>query len=157
MTKSLGPIIDHFTDTACTLPLCQDTVNKASRMESTGRPGCIHASEQTAQELRALGKDRWLKSRDDHVTAKGFGELVTYWIEIPTSSPGSRLGSASSTAESRSHNTDEEFNLFQQDTLAAIDPSLGRKLQRLERRYLSEGSDMSSVQSEDDDDSVVYC
>ncbi|CAB9503571.1 Receptor-type guanylate cyclase gcy [Seminavis robusta] len=59
-----------------------DTVNTASRMESNGQPGRIHASKTTADELIASGKRSWLKAREDKVVAKGKGELQTYWIEL---------------------------------------------------------------------------
>jgi Adenylate and Guanylate cyclase catalytic domain len=136
-------------------------------MESTGQPGCIHVSEQTAHELRAQGKHRWLKQREGHVTAKGLGELTTYWIEIPsTSSAGTtRRGSVTSAAvvESSSHHPNEEFNLFQQDTMAAVDFGLGRKLQRLERRLSVAESDIDDAESFDtapslfSDNSSVHC
>jgi hypothetical protein len=61
-------------------------------MESTGRPGWIHASEQTAAELQAQGQHHWLHARADQVLAKGLGELSTYWIVMPK---GSRWGSLS--------------------------------------------------------------
>jgi Adenylate and Guanylate cyclase catalytic domain len=123
-------------------------------MESTGQPGCIHVSEQTAHELRAQGKHQWLKPRKGHVTAKGLGELTTYWIEIPssTSSAGTRRGSVTSAAVECSHHhhhPNEEFNLFQQDTMAAVDFGLGRKLQRLECRLSVAESDIDDAESFD--------
>ena len=48
-----------------------DTVNTASRMESTGVKGRIHASESTAKILMANGKRGWVVPRQDKVEAKG--------------------------------------------------------------------------------------
>ncbi|CAB9508033.1 Receptor-type guanylate cyclase gcy [Seminavis robusta] len=59
-----------------------DTVNTASRMESTGKKGCIHVSLETAEEVKESGKGAWLKERADKVTAKGKGEMVTYWLSL---------------------------------------------------------------------------
>lgn len=57
-----------------------DTVNTASRLESSGQSGRIHVSEDTAICLKRAGKANWLFPREDKVTAKGKGELVTYWL-----------------------------------------------------------------------------
>ena len=38
-----------------------------SRMESTGVPGRIHVSEETAKEVREAGKGDWLTPRQDKV------------------------------------------------------------------------------------------
>jgi hypothetical protein len=78
-------------------------------MESTGRPGWIHASEQTAAELQAQGQHHWLHAREDQVLAKGLGELSTYWIVMPK---GSRLGSVST-----EDTDDDERNLQSRDEL----------------------------------------
>jgi hypothetical protein len=87
-------------------------------MESTGRPGRIQASEQTALELQAKGKHRWLKARKDHVSAKGLGELSTYWIELPK---GSGRGSVS---------TDDNSNGGGNEMVVVADVSgVGRTLQ----------------------------
>ena len=61
-----------------------DTVNTASRMESTGQKGRIHISQSTANALKEAGKGHWLKQRKNMVEAKGKGCLVTYWTD-PTS------------------------------------------------------------------------
>jgi class 3 adenylate cyclase len=58
-----------------------DTVNTASRMESTGCPNKIQASRSTAELLIAAGKTSWVKPREALVEAKGKGKMQTYWIE----------------------------------------------------------------------------
>jgi class 3 adenylate cyclase len=58
-----------------------DTVNTASRMESTGIPNKIQVSTATADLLIAAGKGSWVKPRDELIEAKGKGKLQTYWVE----------------------------------------------------------------------------
>lgn len=55
-----------------------DTVNTASRMESSGLPNKIHVSSITAEKLRKSGYQ--LKQRG-YVQVKGKGEMETFWLE----------------------------------------------------------------------------
>lgn len=57
-----------------------DTVNTASRMESTGERNRIHLSKSTADLLVAAGKSYWVKPRQDLVHAKGKGFVQTFWL-----------------------------------------------------------------------------
>lgn len=57
-----------------------DTVNTASRMESTGIRNRIHISEDSANLISAFGKTHWVKLREDKVKAKGKGIMNTYWL-----------------------------------------------------------------------------
>jgi class 3 adenylate cyclase len=57
-----------------------DSMNTAARMETNGSPGLIHVSQQTADELIAKGKSSWVTPRADKITAKGKGEMQTYWV-----------------------------------------------------------------------------
>jgi Adenylate and Guanylate cyclase catalytic domain len=57
-----------------------DTVNTASRMESTGEVNRIHVSASTANLLKEAGKAYWVKARDDLVHAKGKGKIQTFWV-----------------------------------------------------------------------------
>ena len=57
-------------------------MNTASRMESTGIPGRIHVSSETALELRKHGHGHWLSEREDKVEAKGLGVLTTYFVNV---------------------------------------------------------------------------
>jgi Adenylate and Guanylate cyclase catalytic domain len=59
-----------------------DTMNKASRMESTGLPGRIQVSAETAKLLIAAGKDAWVTPRDTKVFAKGKGEVCDLVSEL---------------------------------------------------------------------------
>jgi hypothetical protein len=72
-------------------------MNVASRMESTGQPGCIQVSEDTAQLIRDAGKGDWLTPRKELVFAKGKGELQTFWLGKTGSvaKPGSKISSSS--------------------------------------------------------------
>jgi hypothetical protein len=68
-----------------------DTVNTASRMESSGIPCRIHISQETAALLVEAGKGHWVKAREDTVTLKGKGRVHTFWA-LPSFSlcPSSR-------------------------------------------------------------------
>ena len=56
----------------------------ASRMESTGVPGCIQVTERTCRRLR--GRDRL--ERRGPVQVKGKGELVTWFLVGRTDGSG---------------------------------------------------------------------
>ena len=59
-----------------------DTVNTAARIESTGMRNRIHLSEATAELLVGSGKRSWVEKREGIVTAKGKGDMVTYWLTL---------------------------------------------------------------------------
>ena len=59
-----------------------DTVNTASRMESTGKREFIQISQETADLLVGAGKQHWIQPRKEKIHAKGKGELQTYWLNI---------------------------------------------------------------------------
>lgn len=61
-----------------------DTVNTTSRMETTGLPGHIQISEDTANLLIESGKQRWVQPRPDLVEVKGKGQMRTYWLTVMT-------------------------------------------------------------------------
>lgn len=56
-----------------------DTVNTASRMESTGQRNRIQVSQQTADLLIEAGKSNWITPRRDLVECKGKGQVQTFW------------------------------------------------------------------------------
>jgi class 3 adenylate cyclase len=53
-----------------------DTVNTASRMETTGVPGCIQVTERT----RDLLGDRYLFQERGMIQVKGKGKMLTYFL-----------------------------------------------------------------------------
>ena len=57
-----------------------DTMNTASRMESTGKRDMIHVSSETAGLLIQGGKGHWVTPRDHVVVVKGKGELRAWWL-----------------------------------------------------------------------------
>jgi len=58
-----------------------DTVNTASRMESTGVPGKIHLSDVSKGLLdESLLRDASIDFRDGGVEAKGKGHMQTYFL-----------------------------------------------------------------------------
>lgn len=61
-----------------------DTVNTAARVENTGKRGAIQVSQATADLLKAGGKEEWLVRRDDLISAKGAGQIQTYWVKVHT-------------------------------------------------------------------------
>jgi len=63
------------------VPTTKDTVNTASRMESTGIPRKIQVSQSTADALNLGGKGHWLIPRGEKVYAKGKGDVQTYFLE----------------------------------------------------------------------------
>jgi len=75
-----------------------DTMNMASRMESTGAKNCIHISSDTAQLLRIAGKEKWIEKRDKMIDIKGKGAQNTYWVKIKTV-PKSAASETSSSAK----------------------------------------------------------
>ena len=59
-----------------------DTVNTASRIETTSERDKIHLSQDTANHLIEAGKKDWITPRDTTVTAKGKGVMKTYWLTM---------------------------------------------------------------------------
>ena len=72
-----------------------DTINTASRMESTSLPGYIQCSQRTADLIR---------EQDTHceicvecrgtIKIKGKGEMTTYWILLPGQDPPTEVYNA---------------------------------------------------------------
>jgi class 3 adenylate cyclase len=60
-----------------------DTVNTASRMETTGVPGCIQVTERT----RELLGDRYLFQERGRIQVKGKGKMLTYFLSGRAAAP----------------------------------------------------------------------
>ena len=60
-----------------------DSMNTTARVETTGRKNQIHLSETTAALISNANKGHWIVKREDKVTAKGKGEMTTYWLLPP--------------------------------------------------------------------------
>jgi len=85
-----------------------DTVNMASRMESTGRRNYIQVSNSTANLLIASGKGHWITKRKDMVKVKGKGSVQTYWINR-TVPPGENRDDDSMGDSSQRKSSDKTF------------------------------------------------
>jgi hypothetical protein len=59
-----------------------DSMNTASRIESTGTRNRVHLSKETADLLIAAGKKHWINPREENIVAKGLGELETFWLVL---------------------------------------------------------------------------
>ena len=84
-----------------------DSVNTASRMESTGIKNKIQISQETANLLKEGGMGAWLRMRDTTISAKGKGELQTYWLlsRSEQSAAGTGAVRRSSLTQSYGHNS----------------------------------------------------
>ncbi|KAG7338693.1 adenylate/guanylate cyclase [Nitzschia inconspicua] len=88
-----------------------DTVNTASRMESTSLPGKIQVSQKTAELIIENGKGSWLTAREDPVNAKGKGMLQTYWLDPSRGKSGSVISSTADVETESSFGRDDPRSL----------------------------------------------
>lgn len=79
-------------------------MNTTARIESTGYKNRIQLSQETASLLEARGKSHWFVPREDKVTAKGKGELQTYWLKNIRGAEGRSVVSAISKVSGPSSN-----------------------------------------------------
>eukprot|EP00980_Cylindrotheca_fusiformis_P009279 scaffold2032_cov122-Cylindrotheca_fusiformis.AAC.1 len=98
-----------------------DTMNTASRMESTSARSRIQISQATADLLLAAGFSAWMTPRTNKILVKGKGEMQTYWLKI-------KAAKGSKTAKSKGG-------------MPTFDETV----------ELSDSSDRTSVQHSDDD------
>jgi hypothetical protein len=88
-----------------------DTVNTASRMESTSKKGKIQVSMTTADILRDSGKGHWIVRREDKVLAKGIGVVQTCWLRVrsePVRENGADIDGSARYVDNSSHGTPDE-------------------------------------------------
>ena len=113
-----------------------DTVNTASRMESTGLPNRIQVSATTAELLIQAGKGSWVKLRDELVHAKGKGNVQTYWVE-----PTLARNATGTVTESSGDNSAEDQLDDQSKRLVDWNVEvLSRLLKRIQARRRASGS-----------------
>ena len=117
-------------------------MNTASRIETGGRADRIHVSTETANQLKELGKSKWVTKREDTIIAKGKGELQTYWLSV------NFAGVASTRSSEGNGPTDEDmgYEINDKDDDAACGMDVHAKLEILKRsvetsRYLSDNSE----------------
>jgi class 3 adenylate cyclase len=112
-----------------------DTVNTASRMESTGKKNFIQVSQSTADQLVEAGKESWITPREGLVTAKGKGQIQTYWVTIKTqrntSSSGTDPESDIRSGNGLSSLDDASKPFVSQKIYLEHQPTQNRKLKRL--------------------------
>jgi Adenylate and Guanylate cyclase catalytic domain len=112
-----------------------DTVNTASRMESTGQRNRIQISQSTADFLIEAGKDDIIQAREDLVNAKGKGQVQTYWIV-------SRSGSTHSSG--RGGSTDDSTNTPTRGAYNTSDSFVNLVTRKKGASFRRDGSGMSS-------------
>ncbi|GAX15863.1 hypothetical protein FisN_2Lu430 [Fistulifera solaris] len=94
-----------------------DTVNTASKIESSGSRNRIHLSTETASLLDAAGKGHWLRKREDVIRTKVKGDMQTYWLEVkaPSIAP---TGSSASDGQSEESMSPTEAKKMEQEKAA---------------------------------------
>lgn len=84
-------------------------------MESSGKGKHIQVSQSTADLLLEAGKENWISAREELVSAKGKGEIQTYWVMATKQVNASRNGDLA--------NDDDQLNRlidWQTDILARL-------------------------------------
>jgi class 3 adenylate cyclase len=119
-----------------------DTMNMASRMESTGTPNRIQVSAAFAEHIKKANRSHWINPREDLVNVKGKGSLQTYWLEFKGDNMVrmDETGSTSFSEEESQDFTDRsstyednEFRTQVNELVGGIEKGDGRLSQKAER------------------------
>lgn len=102
-----------------------DTVNTASRMETTGIKNRIQISHTTAQLLIEAGKESWIVPREDTVKAKGKGVVQTYWMVNGGNRDNGSVASAFSYMSDTTLQSTTDVSFEELDEVFNMDPSKG--------------------------------
>jgi class 3 adenylate cyclase len=109
-----------------------DTMNTASRMESTSESGRIQLSEDTARLLLKDGKEKWIEKREDCVVVKGKGAMQTYWLTLKSRYASSEMTSNTDSATVISEvKESEDSQIFDARTTRLVDWNIGMLLELL--------------------------
>jgi class 3 adenylate cyclase len=112
-----------------------DTVNTASRMENSGKKDNIQVSQATADLLLEAGKEHWISPRKGLVSAKGKGQIQTYWVNKKNQIVASSNGTEEM-GDERSSDTGEmpqprDIESLTTNVIEMQPPSRNRKVKRL--------------------------
>ena len=105
-----------------------DTVNTASRMESTSEKNRIQLSQVTADLLIQDGKEHWVSLRNDLVAVKGKGEMQTYFalVRNPVGTDSSVSGHSRSSGISSNESSGDKqsigWGIDNEETLMSLPP-----------------------------------
>eukprot|EP00934_Nitzschia_sp_Nitz4_P001249 Nitzschia sp. Nitz4//scaffold18_size181773//118721//129387//NITZ4_001930-RA/size181773-snap-gene-0.281-mRNA-1//-1//CDS//3329540056//1249//frame0 len=100
-----------------------DTVNTASRMESTGMKNKVQLSAYTASLLgeTADNDDLWVIPRTDKIQAKGKGYLETFWLAYSNMGGAKSMSGTNSVCGSISMSSDQSSGGDSLDDLIAME------------------------------------
>jgi hypothetical protein len=107
-----------------------DTMNRASRIETSGRAGRVHMSTETADLLISSGKGDWVSKREDIVNLKGIGHVSTFWLNIRSEGT---IGTEdlSDSVSSISAGSNKEMKLQDTSSGVAMDDGESNKMKNL--------------------------
>eukprot|EP00980_Cylindrotheca_fusiformis_P005057 scaffold1072_cov124-Cylindrotheca_fusiformis.AAC.3 len=112
-----------------------DTMNTASRMESSGERDRIQVTQVTADLLKKAGFAKWLTPRSTKIYVKGKGEMQTYWVRKAKSPvpKGSDLKSETMSTVDETIESDGAESSGGSSGECALDPEDIRVLTKTER------------------------
>jgi hypothetical protein len=114
-------------------------------MESTGVPGKIQMSKDTAKYITDLGKSHWLLPRNEVVKAKGKGEMHTFWLKIWASTRASTKSAGPYESDSEDSN-EEIFTAESQKQVDRLVDWNAEILLSILKRIVARRQDIASAQ-----------